>query len=323
MGLVFGNAICNQFLRNRIPGFFQIPCDFFLLGLLRGKRRGQLPDLLHTEDDVCRNFFLRVGMVKERLQQPADFLPLGRIVKLPGDVLHCLGVIFTVAHAGTVKLPDQAQYLGCQRWIGVCGFFFLRLFLHFRRRVKHRRVLGGGNGHFRGIGNPLDLLPHRLGHFLIVNLHRAVGGDVGYCFVISVFFLQPVPNSQTIPQMSIAQVIGFFRGHGGGRRLLVFRKERKGALTESREVFKSCFPPLIHPVILRGRLPHRHHHLIDFFHAGRVVKLRLDELYRVPIIKAIGVRMGLLLRHILKKGTDVPGKLVFLILRHGGPVVVG
>ena len=36
MGLVFGNAICNQFLRNRIPGFFQIPCDFFLLGLLRG-----------------------------------------------------------------------------------------------------------------------------------------------------------------------------------------------------------------------------------------------------------------------------------------------
>lgn len=43
MGLVFGNAICNQFLRNRIPGFFQIPCDFFLLGLIRGKRRGQLP----------------------------------------------------------------------------------------------------------------------------------------------------------------------------------------------------------------------------------------------------------------------------------------
>ena len=258
------------------------------------------------------------------MQQPADFLLLGRIVKLPGDVLHRLGVIFTVAHAGTIKLPDQAQYLGCQRWIGVCGFFFLRLFLHFRRRMKHRPVLGGGNGHFRGIGNPLDLLPHRLGHFLIVNLHRAVGGDVGYCFVISVFFLQPVPNSQTIPQMSIAQVIGFFRGHGGGRRLLVvFRKECKGALAESREVFKSCFPPLIHPVILRGRLPHKRHHLIDFFHAGRVVKLRLNELYCVPIVEPKRIRMGLFLGHIPKESINVPGKLVFLILRHGGPVVLG
>ena len=33
--------------------------------------------------------------------------------------------------------------------------------------------------------------------------------------------------------------------------------------------------------------------------------------------------MGLFLGHIPKESINVPGKLVFLILRHGGPVVLG
>ena len=323
MGLVFGNAICNQFLRNRIPGFFQIPCDFFLLGLIRGKRRGQLPDLLHTEGDVCRDFFFRVGMVEERLQQPADFLLLGRIVKLPGDVLHRLGVIFAIVHAGTVKLSHKAQHLGGQLRVGVCRFFFLGWFLRSGWHSEHRRVLGGGNRHFRRISDPLDFVPHHLGHFLIVNRHRAVWGDVGHCFVISVFFLQPVPNSQTIPQMSIAQVVGFRLRHGGSHRLLVLRKEREGSLSEGGEVFKRLPAQGVHPVILRGGLPNGDHHLIDFFHTGRVIKLRLNELHCVPIVKAKGIGVGLLLWHVLKESADIPGKLVLLILRHGGAVLIG
>ena len=169
----------------------------------------------------------------------------------------------------------------------------------------------------------LNLIPHRLGHFLIIKLHGAVGGDMGHRFVIPVFFLQPVPDSEAVPQMSIAQVIGFFRGHGGGRRLLVFRKEGKSTLPERRKVFKGCLPPLIHPVVLRGGFTHRHHHLVDFLHAGRVVKLRLDELHRVPIVKAKRIGVRLLLGYVLKESVDVPGKLVFFILRHSGPVILG
>lgn len=80
---------------------------------------------------------------------------------------------------------------------------------------------------------------------------------------------------------------------------------------------------VISPVILRGGLPNGDHHLIDFFHTGRVVKLRLDELHRVPIVKAKGIGVGLLLWHVLKESADIPGKLVLLILRHSGAVLIG
>ena len=81
-------------------------------------------------------------------------------------------------------------------------------------------------------------------------------------------------------------------------------------------------PQIIHPVILRGGLPDWNHHLIDFFHAGRVVELRLDELYRIPIIKTIRIGVGLLLGNILKEGSDVLCELMLLILGHGGPVII-
>ena len=51
----------------------------------------------------------------------------------------------------------------------------------------------------------LNLIPHRLGHFLIIKLHGAVGGDMGHRFVIPVFFLQPVPDSEAVPQMSMTR----------------------------------------------------------------------------------------------------------------------
>ena len=146
---------------------------------------------------------------------------------------------------------------------------------------------------------------------------------MGNRFVVPVFFLQPVPHSKPISQMAIAQVVGFGLRHSRSHRLLVLCKEREGSLPEGGEVFK-CLPAQgIHPVILRGGLPNGDHHLIDFFHTGRVVKLRLDELHRVPIVKAKGIGVGLLLRHILKESADIPGKLVLLILRHGGAVLIG
>ena len=100
-------------------------------------------------------------------------------------------------------------------------------------------------------------------------------------------------------------------------------KKREGSLPESGEVFKRLPAQVISPVILRGGLPNGDHHLIDFFHTGRVIKLRLDELHRVPVGKAKGIGMGLLLWHVLKEGADIPGKLVLLILRHGGAVLIG
>ena len=196
-------------------------------------------------------------------------------------------------------------------------------FLHPGRHGEHRHVLGGGNGHFRGIRNPFNFIPYRLGHFLIVNRHRAVWGDVGHCFVVPVFFLQPVPHGKPISQMAIAQVVGFRLRHGGSHRLLVFCKKREGSLPEGGEVFKRLPAQVISPVILRGGLPNGDHHLIDFFHTGRVIKLRLNELHRVPIVKAKGIGMGLLLGYVLKESADIPGKLVLLILRHGGAVLIG
>ena len=257
------------------------------------------------------------------MKQSADFLSLNRVMELLGDILHRLSVIFAIVHAGTVKLSHKAQHLGGQLRVGVCRFFFLGWFLCSGRHSEHRRVLGGGNRHFRGIRNPLDFIPHRLGHFLIVNRHRAVRGDVGHCFVVPVFFLQPVPHGKPISQMAIAQVVGFCLRHGRSRRLLVFCKKREGSLPEGGEVFKYLPAQVISPVILRGGLPNGDHHLIDFFHTGRVVKLRLDELHRVPIVKAKRIGVGLLLGHVLKESADILGKLVLLILRHCGPIFIG
>lgn len=73
----------------------------------------------------------------------------------------------------------------------------------------------------------LNLIPHRLGHFLIIKLHGAVGGDMGHRFVIPVFFLQPVPDSEAVPQMSIAQVIGFSGGMAGAAGSLCSAKRVK------------------------------------------------------------------------------------------------
>lgn len=123
--------------------------------------------------------------------------------------------------------------------------------------------------------------------------------------------------------MAIAQVVGFRLRHGGSHRLLVFCKEREGSLSEGGEVFKRLPAQGVHPIILRGGLPNGDHHLIDFFHTGRVIKLRLDELHRVPIVKAKGIGVGLLLWHVLKESADIPGKLVLLILRHSGAVLIG
>ena len=93
-------------------------------------------------------------------------------------------------------------------------------------------------------------------------------------------------------------------------------------MTVCGQIFKCPLPQIIHPVILRGGLPDWNHHLTDFFHAGRVVELRLDELYCIPIIEAIRVRVGLLLGNILKEGSDVLCELVLFVLRHGGPIFI-
>ena len=62
--MVFGNAVCDQFFGSHKPGFFQIPRNFFPLGLFRGECRGQPLHFFYTKGDVCRDFFLRVGMVE-------------------------------------------------------------------------------------------------------------------------------------------------------------------------------------------------------------------------------------------------------------------
>lgn len=62
---------------------------------------------------------------------------------------------------------------------------------------------------------------------------------------------------------------------------------------------------------------------MDFLHAGRVVKLRLDDLHRVPIIEAKRIGVRLFLGYVLEERADIPGKLVLFILRHGSPVVLG
>ena len=323
MGTVIHQTFFDQFAGYRISGLLQITGDFFYLRLFRGKGRGQLRDLLHTEGDVHRDFFFQVRMVQEGLKQSADFLSLNGVMELPGDIFHRLGVILTITHAGTIKLSHKTQHLGGQLRVGVYRFFFLGWFLRPGRHGEHRRVLGGGNGHFRSVSNPLDFLPHCLGHFLLVEGHRAVWGDVGNRFVVTVFLLQPVPHRDAVSQIAVAQVVGFGLRHGGNHRLLVLCKEREGSLPEGSEVFKRLLAQGVHPVILRGGLPNGDHHLIDFFHTGRVVKLRLDELHRVPIVKAKGIGVGLLLGYVFKESADIPGKLVLLILRHGGAVLIG
>ena len=323
MGTVFRNAVLDQLIGCRVSGFIQIGFDFFPQGLLRGKGRRQRLDLLQAEGHIHRDFFLRVGMVEERAQQLIEFLPLYGVVELPGNILHRLGVILAVVHTGTIKLANKAQHLGGQRRIGVWGFFFLGWFLYPGRHGEHRRVLGSGNGHFRGIRNPFNFIPHRLGHFLIVYRYRAVGADVGYCFVVPVFFLQPVPHRQAISHVPVAQVVGFRLRRGGGYWLLVLCKEGKRTLPEGGEVFKRLLAQGVHPVALRGGLPNGNHHLVDFLHAGRVVKLRLDDLHRVPIIEAKRIGVRLFLGYVLEERADIPGKLVLFILRHGSPVVLG
>ena len=288
-----------------------------------GEGLGQLVDLLHAERNICRDFFFRVCMVEEGLQQRTDFLPLGCVVKLLGDILHRLSIVLSVAHAGAVKFPDKAQHLGGHFRVGVCRFFFLRRFL-FGRHREYGRILRGRNRHLRGVGHLLNPVPNLLGHFFVVNLHRAIRRNMGNRAIVPVNFFQPVPNSQPISQMPEPQIIGFLRFLHSLRRhrLLFLCKQGKSALTVCGQILKCPLPQIVHPVILRRSLPDRKHHLIDFFHAGRVVELRLNELYTFPIIKAIRIGVGLLLGNILKEGSDVLCELVFLILGHGGPVII-
>ena len=169
--------------------------QFFRLlqkGLFLGERLGQLIDLLHAERNICRDFFLRVCMVEKRLQQRTDFLPLGCVVKLLGNVLHRLSIIRTIAHA--------AQHLGGQCRVEVGCFFFLRWFLSGRHR-EYRCILCCRNCHLRRVGHLLNPVPNLLGHFLIVDLHCAIRRNVGNRAIVPVYFFQPVPNGQPISQM--------------------------------------------------------------------------------------------------------------------------
>ena len=68
MGTVIHQTFFDQFAGYRISGLLQITGDFFYLRLFRGKGRGQLRDLLHTEGDVHRDFFFQVRMVQEGLK---------------------------------------------------------------------------------------------------------------------------------------------------------------------------------------------------------------------------------------------------------------
>ena len=87
----------------------------------------------------------------------------------------------------------------------------------------------------------------------------------------------------------------------GATGSLCSAKSVKVPCRKAAKVFKRLPAQGVHPVILRGGLPNGDHHLIDFFHTGRVIKLRLNELHCVPIVKAKGIGVGLLLWHVLKE----------------------
>ena len=96
----------------------------------------------------------------------------------------------------------------CVRRILLTGALeHFRLFLLSGRHRKHRRILGGGDSHLGGIRNPLNFISHRLGHFIIINRHCTIWGNVSHRFVVPVFFLQPVPHGNPISQMAIAEII--------------------------------------------------------------------------------------------------------------------
>ena len=134
------------------------------------------------------------------MQQRTDFLPLGCVVKLLGDIRHRLSIILSVAHTGAVKFPHEAQHLGGQCRVEVGCFFFLRWFLS-GRHGEYRCILCCRNCHLRCVGHLLNPVPYLLGHFLVIDLHRAIRRNVGNCAVVPVYFFQPVPNGQSISQM--------------------------------------------------------------------------------------------------------------------------
>ena len=63
------------------------------------------------------------------------------------------------------------------------------------------RILRGRNRHFRSVGYLLNPVPNLLGHFCVVNLHRAIRRNVGNRAVVPIHFFQPIPNGQSISQM--------------------------------------------------------------------------------------------------------------------------
>ena len=201
-----GNSYIPQIAEIGIAVIFflaELVDQFFCLlqkGLVLGEGLGQLVDPLHAERHICRDFFFRVCMIEEGLQERTDFLPLYCVVKLLGDVRRRLSIVISVAHAGTVKLPDKAQHLGGQYRVEVGCFFFLRWFFSGRHR-EHGRILCCRNCHLRRVGHLLNPVPNLLRHFFIVDLHRAIRRNVGNRAVVPIHFFQPVPNGQSISQM--------------------------------------------------------------------------------------------------------------------------
>ena len=95
-------------------------------------------------------------------------------------------------------------------------------------------------------------------------------------------------------------------------------EHRVCAISVCLHIVQSDFAALIMPVILGCSFPQRQHHLIDFFHAGRIDKLLGNLLNTFPIIcNSIElIRPWIQLRGIHKESVDTSGKLFDFIACH-------
>ncbi len=98
-------------------------------------------------------------------------------------------------------------------------------------------------------------------------------------------------------------------------QLFSFPEQGEGAVSERRQVFKATLARAVRPILLCRGFPDRHHHLIDRFHLFWVIQLWLDHLNRVIEVKAVRIRMGLILGYTVKEMINVPCKLSFFIGR--------
>ena len=114
------------------------------------------------------------------------------------------------------------------------------------------------------------------------------------------------------------------RAFGQGERLMLFSKQGVFAVDIRRERDKGFLSCVVITLLRFCAVRYGYQHSSDFLDLRRIGKLFLHLLHTFPIAsdRVYAIRARLCFRHIKKSAVDKPCKLLVLIFRHSGTILI-